>query len=719
MRRVAHLAALVVVMVGGARASAADLYVSPSGDDAADGSSAHPFLTIGKCASVAAAGDTCWIAPGTYAELVAPANSGTAGNPITFAALDPASPPVLAGTRALTGFSPWQGSIWQAASAGTFTTLFVDRKRMILARDPNLASGDEYRPSFYQATADGGPSAIVDEVHLTQPAGYWDGAKIYMVAGLGWSADQRDVASYDPASHSIGFTPMILFGQFYAADQFSLYYLYDKLELLDAPSEWYLDSSSQTAYLWTPDGSDPNGHLVEVDGPSAGFDLSNAAYVRLERLGIFAGELDLDNAVGCTVEDLRLLYPRAEVHVGGSDNQILRSEIAYADKRCVELGGTRNALKQSHVHHCDAAGQYQELVKLAGPANVIADNLLHDTGRDGIGTVSTGIAGSIVEHNELYNAGLIAKDCGAFYSYETSGGGTVLRYNIVHGVWPAPSLEYGPDVRLGFGIYFDDGCSDYVAHHNVVYGTSGFGIFLHEPSTQITVVNNTAVGLGGGAGEPIGEAPGSGGPDAGGSSVVNNLAVVYDDRPWCIRLDDAVPSYDHNGYFRVTGTNYNSAGVEGSGVVGDPLFLDVDGGNFALAAGSPFIDQGAVVSGLTDGYAGAAPDIGAYELGGSEEPGPRFPVGPAVVDAGSAADAGSTVADAGNTATDAGATAIDAGSSATDAGSGANDGGGTVSAGGPTTSGGRSAVHGGCAAVDGVELLALLVVALLLRRPRP
>ncbi len=35
------------------------------------------------------------------------------------------------------------------------------------------------------------------------------------------------------------------------------------------------------------------------------------------------------------------------------------------------------------------------------------------------------------------------------------------------------------------------------------------------------------------------------------------------------------------------------------------------------------IDKGAVIPGITDGYAGAAPDIGAFELGGSVQPGPR------------------------------------------------------------------------------------------------
>ena len=85
-----------------------------------------------------------------------------------------------------------------------------------------------------------------------------------------------------------------------------------------------------------------------------------------------------------------------------------------------------------------------------------------------------------------------------------------------------------------------------------------------------------------------------------------------------------VPAYHHNGYYNLfTARRLNSQGVEGTGVVGDPLFTNAAGNDFSLLAGSPMIDKGAVIPGITDGYVGAAPDIGAYERGGSVQPGPR------------------------------------------------------------------------------------------------
>src|ERR1035441_9908950 len=43
------------------------------------------YTTISACAAVAKAGDTCTVYAGTYSETVTPANSGSAGSPITYA----------------------------------------------------------------------------------------------------------------------------------------------------------------------------------------------------------------------------------------------------------------------------------------------------------------------------------------------------------------------------------------------------------------------------------------------------------------------------------------------------------------------------------------------------------------------------------------------------------------------------------------------------------
>jgi hypothetical protein len=61
-------------------------YVAPTGDDDHPGNVAYPWRTIQKAANTLTAGDTVYIRAGVYSEQVLPQNSGSAGQPITYAA---------------------------------------------------------------------------------------------------------------------------------------------------------------------------------------------------------------------------------------------------------------------------------------------------------------------------------------------------------------------------------------------------------------------------------------------------------------------------------------------------------------------------------------------------------------------------------------------------------------------------------------------------------
>lgn len=78
------------------------------------GTAALPYATIGQAASVAGPGSTIYIRTGTYRETIAPAVSGTSGNPITFKP-DGSSLVSISGLNVVdsTGWSVYIGSIYQ------------------------------------------------------------------------------------------------------------------------------------------------------------------------------------------------------------------------------------------------------------------------------------------------------------------------------------------------------------------------------------------------------------------------------------------------------------------------------------------------------------------------------------------------------------------------------------------------------------------------------
>src|SRR5581483_2135774 len=84
-------AAVVASMLSAAAAAAATTYIVDntvtSCSDTGPGNQAQPFCTIAAAAKKAQPGDTVLVAAGTYSGTsINPANSGTAGNPISFTA---------------------------------------------------------------------------------------------------------------------------------------------------------------------------------------------------------------------------------------------------------------------------------------------------------------------------------------------------------------------------------------------------------------------------------------------------------------------------------------------------------------------------------------------------------------------------------------------------------------------------------------------------------
>jgi parallel beta-helix repeat protein len=72
----------------------------------------------------------------------------------------------------------------------------------------------------------------------------------------------------------------------------------------------------------------------------------------------------------------------------------------------------------------------------------------------------------------------------------------------------------------------------------------------------------------------------------------------------------SVPS---NGNVTDIATFRSLTGQEAHGQFANPLFVSLSGHNFQLSAGSPAIDAGTQIGGVTGGFLGSAPDAGAYE----------------------------------------------------------------------------------------------------------
>lgn len=152
---------------------------------------------------------------------------------------------------------------------------------------------------------------------------------------------------------------------------------------------------------------------------------------------------------------------------------------------------------------------------------------------------------------------------------------------------------------------------------NLIYDMSSYALKF-DGVRNITVLNNTLVNIG--TDSFRFESGLSGTPSADGGLIKNNL-VYASGSP---RVKDAYAnlSVSHNGWFQV-GAGAMSKGDDTTG--SDPFFIDLSNDDYRLQAQSPAIDAG-TPAGL--GFAGAAPDLGAFEHNaGQDTTPPSAPTG--------------------------------------------------------------------------------------------
>lgn len=268
----ASAAAAIAMHLPEGTAATGEVYVSPTGSDAAPGTYELPVRTLPRALAISrdhrqrtGVAAIVLLRGGVY-ELgetlrLTAGDAGTAAMPLRIAACAGEQPILSGGTRLALEWEPYRGGILRANVPPNIKTdqLFVNGQRQVLARYPNFDPNARYLNGY---AAD----AISPErarrwahpedgfVHALQQS-LW-GSLHYRIRGRasdgslklegGWQID-RD----QPMHHEYRFVEGIF-------------------EELDAPGEWFLDPRTHTLYFYPPAGLDMRTADIRV--------------VRLERL---------------------------------------------------------------------------------------------------------------------------------------------------------------------------------------------------------------------------------------------------------------------------------------------------------------------------------------------------------------------------------------------------------------------------------------------------
>lgn len=593
--------------------SGQNIYVATDGDDSNTGAEASPFKTFNKAVSVMSAGQTCIIKGGVYEEQLFINKSGSPTNLLTFKAADGENVQIRA-TAKVNGWQLHNGNTYKASVdmniESRFRAVYHNDDYMDLARWPNNTDNNRW-------TIDCEPVTGGDNSHFLAsniPNIDWTGGYVYYLAahsGTSWtrpitsSNGNRinhagvDLTDWPFSNHH----PQRSEGN--TINPHGQLFLFNKLEVLDSAREWYYDNSSKFLYLQIANGTMPLDGTVEYATRKYAVEL-RGDYIKLEGLNVFGGSLHIFNnadnnqVINCTVihgseghdslTNTGAQVGEAAMEIKGDNTIIKGCTVNHSSVSGISVAAwaaSNGTIEENTISNIDYVGIHASPIRTSANDMKILKNTIFNAGRDGMYVAGQNCE---VAYNDVSASQRINSDSGIFYTV----GNTGLKNNEIHHNWfhdaTAPAYSHNPGSSAkAAGIYLDNDSKGYTVHHNVVWNVSWTGYQVNWNNTHLDFYQNTIWNAQDAMGSWVN------GRTQENNKVYNNFASSGD---WHTETS-------------------NDFDIQDNIITSQSPFEDVDNQNFMPKIGGAVVDKGQIISGFNNVYKGTAPDIGAYELGGT------------------------------------------------------------------------------------------------------
>ncbi|MEA3368066.1 MAG: right-handed parallel beta-helix repeat-containing protein, partial [Planctomycetota bacterium] len=485
---------LMPVLLLAAPLFAADVYVSPAGDDANPGTREKPLATLDAARDAARArrpeGVTVWLGDGVYRrettfELGA-ADAGTKAAPVVWRAEHPHKAILLGGrelrAEAFKPLSDADAARLPAAvrpmvracdlaplgtgnladppdkyrGVGGLPELFYNDRPMTVARWPNEGW------VTIRKVLDRDGVFVAGEDRMRR----WDLARGVWLHGYwchDWSDETIRINRLDPAKRTITLAARHGYGVGPSSSWNKTprrYRAVNVLAELDAPGEYYVDRRAGRLYFYPP-GPLAGARIVLSLLAEPIVRLRDASHVTVRGLVIEGGRADGAEVRGGTGSRLagcviRNLAGSGAVLTGGTDNRVVGCDLYHLGRSGIRLsGGDRKSLtpaglaaENNHVHHFARLQRtYAAGVHIGGVGNRMRHNLIHDAPHS---AVLYGGNEHVIELNEIHHVALETSDVGALYTgRDWTSRGNVVRHNFIHSLTSQGSIGT-------MGVYLDD-----------------------------------------------------------------------------------------------------------------------------------------------------------------------------------------------------------------------------------------------------------------------
>lgn len=396
---------------------------------------------------------------------------------------------------------------------GTPSELFCDDEPMTVARYPD---NNEYIkiPKLYEA----GTAWFYDQsTKIPFEIGYddpeterWLNAKYAKLCGFwqnDWAQSSVDIAKIDTEKKSITSRQPVAFAC-KAWDDTRVggrYYIYNLLEELSVPGEYYIDLDSMKLYYY-PKGDIRESELVLSFLKAYLMEINYASNIVFEGISFahsrYSG-IQMNYCNNCVVSDCEIKnLGKIAVNINNGENNSVKNCKIYNTDGGIDLN-SRDKMSSLEKSNNSAVGNeifnysrkslcYNPAVLLQGCGNYVANNVMHDAPH--LAITLQNAAENTVEYNEIYGVLKDTSDAGAIYfgmAWQMQG--NVFRYNYIHDI--GKNQEHLSAIYLdgtvggaeiysniignfyGNGIYINGG-SDVSVHDNVLYNCGKYGLLM-------------------------------------------------------------------------------------------------------------------------------------------------------------------------------------------------------------------------------------------------
>ena len=261
---------------------------------------------------------------------------------------------------------------------------------------------------------------------------------------------------------------------------------------LDAPGEWFFDESTKVLTLIPPKDGKIDKLAVAAKRRLHAIDLAGLSYIDIKGVEFRAAGINTNkDSANINLINLRGRYVshsfskdvsnKAGVLIRGSNILLLNCDLGYSSASVLSVAGGDNRIVNCNIHHGGYAGLWKGTVRLEGRRIVFSHNTVRHAGRDLVNT--HGLMESLVQYNDVSEAGWLTSDLGMFYGHNTDFANTVFHHNLVHD---------NHAKHWGIGIYFDHLSNNMIVHHNVIWKVRNDAVRINNPSYCALVFNNSA-----------------------------------------------------------------------------------------------------------------------------------------------------------------------------------------------------------------------------------